>query len=104
MAIDIIVLGVGLLVGLVGRLLVFGIKQGQGPSAITGVGKRRLLALWILSGLVFGFVLIWGLLKLRFIPQAELLPIFAGLVSSLVGFILVKRVPDTAVNENAAQV
>ncbi len=101
---DIIVLAVGLLVCLVGSVLVFEIKQGQGPSAITGVGKRRLLALWILSGLVFGFVLIWALLKLRFTSQAEFVPIFAGLVSSLVGFILVKRVADTAANDDSAQV
>jgi len=100
---DISVLSVSLLVNIISFILVFETREGQGPSAMTGGGKRRLIALWILSGLTFGFVLIWTLLKLGFTPHAELVPIVTGLVLSLVGFIVVKRVPDTAANDGAAE-
>jgi hypothetical protein len=85
----------GLLSSLFGFVLVFEIK-GADLSAITGANKRRLMALWILISVSMAILLTWYVTKNGFSQNLVFLPSALGLVLSVVGLIVVKRLPDTA--------
>jgi len=98
MAADIVLLSVGLLLCLVGFVLVFEIQEGD-VSSLTGPGKRRLRALWVLSSLDLAFLFIWLLGRSGFTWKPELIPALAGLILSVVGFLIFPRLDGNAADD-----
>jgi hypothetical protein len=97
-----IVLAVGLLVCLIGFVLVFEIKEGPGPSNITGATKRRLAALWILCGLDLVFFAVLHFVKHGFTWNAEFAPIVIGIALSAAGLAELKQISATAADAGTA--
>ncbi len=98
-----IVLAVGLLVSVIGFVLVFEIKEGPGPSNITGASKRRLAALWILCGLDLIFLAVLHFVKHGFTWNAELAPIVIGIALSAAGLAELKQIVAAAADAGVAK-